>query len=229
MATKNTSSDSDSSVFIQQHSVQLRIWHWLTFLFITGSIVTVLFNSTLLSPRDNVKLVQEQLERKGVTVSDDQAFAVSHEYEDKMWEVHKLIGYGLAFLLFVRVVVEFTQPKDEKMRNRLKKAVELSKSGNSNKAEYTHYIRVKRSYLLFFVLLLLMVLTGLGMSFGRELGFSREIRGGLKNFHGVVQYFTYAFILFHLAGVILAENGKMRGIVSGMIHGNKSRKSTIQH
>jgi len=221
MASEITSSNLQSSPFIQQHSAQLRIWHWLTFLFIMGSIVTVLFNSTLLSPRDNVKLVQEQLSNKGVTVTDEQAFAVSHEYEDKMWDVHKLIGYGLAFLFLTRVVIEFTQPEDEKLRNRLKKASHMYKLNDGNKAEYKHYLRVKLSYTLFFLILFCIVLTGLGMAFGRDLGFSREVFGGLKNIHAILQYFMYAFIVFHLAGVIIAENGKIKGIVSGMINGNR--------
>ena len=122
MASKNTNSNADSSPFIQPHSLQLRIWHWLTFLFISASILTVVINSTLLSPRENVKLVQEQLEKKGVTVTDDQAFAVSHEFEEKVWEIHKIIGFGLAILLLGRVVIEFTQPNDEKIKTRLKKA-----------------------------------------------------------------------------------------------------------
>ncbi len=222
MASKNISSNSETSPFIQQHSVQLRIWHWLTFLFISGSIVTVLFNSTLLSPRENVKLVQEQLERKGVTVTDDQAFAVSHEYEDKMWDVHKLFGYGLAFLLLARVVIEFSQPEEEKLRNRFKKAKQYQAKNDVNKAEYTHYLRVKMSYMLFFILLFLMALTGLGMAFGRELGFTREIHGVMKNVHAIIQYFMYAFIVIHLAGVIIGENGKIKGLVSGMINGNRS-------
>lgn len=222
MATKITSSNSESSLFLQPHSAQLRIWHWLVFLFLTASIVTVLFNSTLLSPRENIKLVQDQLSKKGVAVTDEQAFAVSHEYEDKMWEVHKLIGYGLAFLLLARVVIEFTQPEEEKMRNRLKKATVLYKENDENKLEYRHYLMVKRSYMLFFVLLLLMSLTGLGLAFGRDFGFSREIHNGLKNIHSFLQYLMYAFIIIHLAGVIIAENGKIKGIVSGMIHGNRS-------
>ena len=221
MAKTNIASNLESSPFLQQHSASLRIWHWLIFLFITGSIVTVLFNSTLLSPRENIKLVQEQLTKKGVTVTDDQAFAVSHEYEDKMWEVHKLIGYGLAFLLLARVVIEFTQPEEEKMRNRFKRVIILSKLNDENSADYKHYLRVKLSYMLFFILLFLMALTGMGMAFGRDLGFSRDIHNILKNIHSIIQYFMYAFILIHLAGVIIAENGKIRGIVSGMIHGNR--------
>jgi len=221
MASENPSSNLQSSPFIQQHSAPLRIWHWLTFLFITTSMVTVLLNSTMLSPRDNVKLVQEQLEKKGVTVTEDQAFAVSHEYEDKMWDVHKLVGYGLAFLLLARVVIEFTQPEHEKIQNRLKKAKELRAKNDANKADYNHYLKVKLSYTIFFLILFCMALTGLGMAFGRDLGFSREIFRGLKNIHAILQYLMYAFIVLHLAGVIIAENGKIKGIVSGMINGNR--------
>ena len=152
MTSPINSSVSGQSPFIQSHSVSLRIWHWLTFLFISGSILTVVLNSTILSPRDNVKLVQEQLQKKGVTVTDEQAFAVSHEYEEKVWDVHKLLGYGLAFLFLARIVIEFTQDNDEKVRTRIKRAIELKKNAD-NKAEYTHYLRVKLSYAIFFLLL----------------------------------------------------------------------------
>jgi len=222
MASQNVSSNSFVSPFYQQHSLMLRIWHWLTFLLILGSIVTVLMNSTLLSPRDNVKLVQEQLQKKGVTVTDEQAFAVSHEYEDKMWDVHKIIGFGLAFLFLFRIVIEVTAPSDQKIGYKLKKAKELQQKDEENKAEYKHYLRVRLSYTIFFLLLLSMILTGLGMAFGRDLGFSRDVFKSIKNIHAFIQYLMYTFILVHLAGVIVAENGKLRGIVSGMINGNKS-------
>ena len=220
MASQISSSPSVKSPFIQSHSAALRIWHWLTFLFISGSIITVVLNSTLLSPRDNVKLVQEQLQRKGLTATEEQAFAVSHEYEEKVWDVHKLLGYGLAFLFLARIVIEFTQPNDEKVRSRIKRAIELKKDPE-NKAEYAHYLRVRLSYALFFLLLLCMVLTGLGMAFGRNLGFTREVRGVLHNLHEIAQYLIYIFIVVHLAGVIIAENRGIKGIVSGMINGNK--------
>jgi Ni/Fe-hydrogenase 1 B-type cytochrome subunit len=210
-----------TSPFQQSHSLQLRIWHWLTFLFITGSIITVLINSTLLSPRENVKLVQEQLQRKGITVNEDQAFAVSHEYEDKMWDVHKLIGYCLAFLLLSRIVIEFTQPKEEKLKSKMKKIQELRALNDSNLAEYNHFLWVRIAYTIFFLILFCLAVTGLGMAFGRDLGLTREIHGALKNVHEIMQYFMYAFVVSHLVGVIVAENSKLKGIVSGMINGNK--------
>jgi Ni/Fe-hydrogenase 1 B-type cytochrome subunit len=222
MAHHDISSSSKTSIFIQSHSASLRIWHWLAFLFITGSIITVLLVSTLFSQRDNIKLVQDQLQGKGVTVTEDQAFSVTREYEDKLWGVHKLIGYGLAFLFIGRIVIELTQPKEERIQNRLKKAKELRDKNDANKADYTHYLRVKMSYSIFFLLLFFMVLTGLGMAFGRDLGFPREVFRSLKNIHAFIQYLMYAFIVIHLAGVIIAENGKIKGLVSGMINGNRS-------
>lgn len=222
MASQISPSPSGQSPFNQSHSASLRLWHWLTFLFISGSIITVLLNSTLLSPRDNVKLVQEQLQKKGVNVTEEQAFAVSHEYEEKVWDVHKLLGYGLAILFLARVVIEFAQANDEKVRTRIKRAIELKKKAE-NKAEYTHYLRVRLSYAIFFLLLFCMVLTGLGMAFGRNFGFTREFRGVLRNLHEIAQYLIYIFIVVHLAGVVIAENRGIKGIVSGMINGNRHK------
>jgi Ni/Fe-hydrogenase 1 B-type cytochrome subunit len=213
MAKKNASENHNSA--------QLRILHWLTFLFITASIVTVLINSTLLSPRNNVKLVQDQLQNKGVTVTEDQAFAVSHEYEDKMWDIHKYIGFGLAFLLVARIVIEFTQPEDEKMKTKMKKIQELRALQDSSLPEYNHYLWVRIAYTIFFLILFCLATTGLSMAFGRNLGIPREIYGSIKEVHEIMQYFMYAFIFVYLAGVIRAETGKFRGIVSAMIHGNR--------
>ncbi len=36
-----------------------------------------------------------------------------------------------------------------------------------------------------------------------------------------IQYLIYAFIFFHLVGVITANIGKYKGMVSGMINGTK--------
>jgi len=222
MTTTNSSQGIESSPFIQKHSTLIRIWHWITFLVLSASMITVLINSTMLNPRDNIGLVQNQLKEKGVTVSEEQAFAVSHEYEDKMWEVHKWLGFGLAFLLISRVLIEITLPSDEKMRTRIKNATGLYKLNNWKKAEYRHYLNVKKVYTLFYLILLLMALTGLGLAFGRDLGFTREIHNTVKTVHSILQYCMYAFVLIHLIGVIIAENTKDKGIVSGMINGNKA-------
>jgi len=207
------------NIFLQKHSAVIRIWHWITFLFITASIITVLLASTLLNPRENVGLVKEQLQKKGLTVTNDQAFAVSHEYEDKVWDVHKLIGFGITFLLLSRVAIELVQPGEEKFRSRLNNAITLYKQNDDMRLTYRHYLSVKLTYALFYVLLLCMVLTGLGLAFGEDLGFSRGLNGTIKQIHSFGQYCMYAFVLVHIGGVIIADNQEAKGIVSGMVNG----------
>ena len=221
MAQNEVNSDSGSSYFIQKHSMMIRIWHWLTFIIISGSIVTVLLTSTLFNQRKNIIMVQDQLKEKGLIVSEDQAFAITREYEDKLWGVHKLLGYGLVFLLLSRILIELVQPGEEKIRSRFKSALGLYKLNDGEKKEYRHYLRVKTGYILFYILLFCMVLTGFGLAFGRDLGFSRELHGTIKEIHSFWQYFMYAFILVHLCRVLIADNTSSRGIVSGMINGNR--------
>jgi Ni/Fe-hydrogenase 1 B-type cytochrome subunit len=221
MAPNDFNSETRSSYFIQKHSAIIRIWHWLTFLIISCSIITVLLTTTLLNQRKNIIIVQDQLKEKGITVSEDQAFAVTREYEDKIWSVHKLLGYGLAFLLFSRVIIELTQPAEEKIRLRIKNALGLFRKKEGDWKEYRHYLTVKYSYLLFYILLFCMAITGLGLAFGRELGFSRELHGTIKEIHSFGQYLMYAFVIIHLCGVIISDNTKNKGLVSGMINGNK--------
>jgi Ni/Fe-hydrogenase 1 B-type cytochrome subunit len=220
MATIETKSDSGSSYFFQKHSLPLRIWHWLTFFVISGSIITVLLTSTILNQRKNIPLVQNNLKEKGLTVSEDQAFSVTREYEDKIWDIHKMLGYGLAFLLLSRIIIELVQPGEEKIRNRIRTITGLYKNNPGDKEAYRHFIGVKTGYLIFYLILLCMILTGLSMAFGRQLGIPRQINHTLREIHSFGQYLIYLFVIIHLSGVVIAENMKHKGIVSGMINGN---------
>ena len=221
METNHINSTAVPSFFIQEHSMMIRIWHWLTFIVISGIILTVLINSTLTNQRKNIPMVQEQLKSRNIIVTEDQAFAVTREYEDKFWNVHKLLGYGLAFLLISRVIIELTQPGEEKIRTRIKNVLGLYRQKDNNKNEYRHYLRVKTGYLLFYILVIGMALTGLSLAFGRNLGISRELSRTIREIHSFGQYLMYTFIALHIGGVIVAENMKIRGIVSGMINGNR--------
>jgi cytochrome b len=179
-----------------------------------------MLTSNLLNQRNNIISVQDQLKSKGISVTEDQAFAVTREYEDKIWGVHKLLGYGLAFLIFSRIIIELMQPAEEKLVSRINNALGLYRLNNVNRKEYGHYLRIKIGYILFYLLLFCMAITGLGLAFGRELGFSRELHGVLKEIHSIGQYLVYAFVAFHIGSIIIGENRKLKGIVSGMINGN---------
>jgi cytochrome b len=177
--------------------------------------------STVLNPRKNVPIVQNVLKEKGIIVDNNQSFAVAHMYDDKMWDLHKFLGYALAFLFFSRIIIEIRQSKEEKMQTRISKMLLSYLQSPKNKKDERHYLIVKYSYLLFYALLLIMVTTGLIIAFGADLGIAGPTRHTIKEVHGFVQYFIYAFVFFHLAGVIYTDITKANGIISGMINGGK--------
>lgn len=213
--------NGETSIFIQKNSAAIRIWHWLTFLFVIALFTTVLLESTVLNQRDNISVVQKVLQSKGITADNNQALAVSHLYGEKMWDIHKILGYFLSFLFLSRIIIELTQSKEEKIKYRFKSAVALFKKPGSDKKELKHYLIVKASYAIFYLLLMSMVVTGLLVAFGADLGITGPVRHSIKEVHGFIQYLIYAFVFFHLVGVVLAEIGKSKGIVSGMINGGK--------
>ena len=128
---------------------------------------------------------------------------------------------GLAFLLFSRIFIEITHQSEERISTRIKNAIGLYKKNNENKDDYKHYITVKLGYTVFYVLITIMALTGLGLAFGRQVPFLRHMHRGLITLHAFVQYFIYAFVFIHLCGLVISDNGNAKGIVSGMINGNK--------
>src|SRR4249920_3543366 len=103
----------------QKNSLAIRIWHWITFLGFTASLITVLLGSTLFKTKNNISTVTEEVESKGGTVTRDQAWSVAHAFSDKLWDTHKIIGYGLCFLLLSRVIIELSQNKEEKLSVRI--------------------------------------------------------------------------------------------------------------
>jgi len=214
--------------FNEPHSLAIRLWHWTFFVVLTASLTTVLFGSTLFRTRDNIAGVQQELQEKGVTVTKDQARSVAHAYSDKLWDLHTWLGYGLAGLLLIRIIIEVAQPGEEKLRTKIRKAAGFKPPGRQEGDDATkrfvrHYVRVKWTYVLFYVLIGTMALTGLGLAF-EDVPLFRNWHRGITNVHRFVQYFIYAFLLIHLIGVIRADLGRDKGLVSGMIHGKGSRE-----
>jgi Ni/Fe-hydrogenase 1 B-type cytochrome subunit len=209
--------------FDEPHSLAIRIWHWIFFVVLTASLTTVLFGSTLFRTKDNIAGVQQELQEKGLTATKDQARSVAHAYSDKLWDLHKYIGFALVGLLLCRIGIEIAQPGDEQLRTKIKKAAGFKPSSaadNAAKRFAQHYCRVKWTYVIFYVLIGTMALTGLGLAF-EDVPLLRTWHRSISNVHGFVQYFIYAFILIHLVGVIRADLGRHKGLVSGMIHGGK--------
>jgi len=219
---------SKPSFFSLKYSTAIRIWHWLTFLFMTASIVTVLVASTLFEdehegPRDKVH--QPPTEQKGQghhfdpsKLSPEQR--VTFTYRHQVWDVHKYIGFGLCFLLLSRVLIEATRNKEERLIKRIHKAVSIPVNGKDEQQDKKHFLLVKKAYLVFYILFFLMAITGLIMAFDHT-AFLKPVVGSAHQIHSFVQYLIYAYILAHIVGVVRADMNKQKGMVSAMINGGE--------
>jgi Ni/Fe-hydrogenase 1 B-type cytochrome subunit len=207
--------------FLQRHSAAIRLWHWVTFLLITLSITTVIFNSTLLNPRKNSPQVQSQLKEQGFVLNERQAFSVAHQFDDKLWNLHKYLGIGIAIMLIMRLLTEFSLPAEERIKYRISSAVKLFREEPAQKKNFRHYLIIKWSYVLLYILLIYIALTGLTLAFEHQIELPGNVNHTIKEIHGAGRWAMYTFIIFHIGGVILADLGMAKGIVSGMINGNK--------
>lgn len=210
-----------SSYFNHHHALAIRIWHWVTFSLFTATIIMVLLAKTMFDTHGNIGMVQDQVKEKGGIVTQDQARNVAHEYNDKLWNTHKIIGYILCFALLSRVVIEVAVSKEERILSRIKQATGISKLSVNKINDSKHYIMVKYLYLLFYLLFFIMACTGLILAF-EDTEFLKPIHNAAKSLHEFVQYLIYGYIVIHLVGVILADVTSNPGIVSRMINNGKS-------
>jgi Ni/Fe-hydrogenase 1 B-type cytochrome subunit len=205
---------------IKKNSASLRLWHWMTVLVISGSLLTVLINSTITDKHAITTLVKEKIQdSKGV--DNDINRSVAGALEDQVWAVHTYFGYGLAVLLLFRIVLEFSQLADQKFLRTLKVANQKFRQRKQNRQDALHELTVKIIYVVFYCLLLIMIVTGLGLAFDDDFSFLRSIHRPVKNIHGFCMYLILGFIILHITGVFLAERKDGAGMVSDMINGGK--------
>jgi len=207
--------------FNLSHSALIRIWHWLTFSVLIFSLFTVLIGNTLLKGRENVNLVKNSLKESGVTVTDQQARGVAHEFHDLIWTWHKIVGYGLIFLLFSRFIIEFLQSRHERILVRMKDAKNAMSSPGADIDDLKHFILVNWAYILFFLLLAFMGLTGLGMAYEDDVPWLDHMKHFNHTVHGYGQYLIYTYVVLHIGGAVMADIKKHKGLISGMINGNQ--------
>lgn len=206
----------------KKYAASTRFWHWINFVIISGSLLTVLINSTLFD-RTQRSFVKGELMNTGASVSDKQAGAVIHGLEDQVWSIHIYFGYVLAALFLFRLIAEFFLPPAQRLLPKFKKAYQTYFILKKEREAAKHELVVKGLYLIFYLLLLIMVVTGLLLAFEDYTGISENINHSIKEFHGFCMYLILGFVVLHLAGVFLAERKDGKGIVSDMINGGEQK------
>jgi Ni/Fe-hydrogenase 1 B-type cytochrome subunit len=217
--------DPANPALIKKNSAALRFWHWANTIIISGLLITVLINATILDDRSNQSFLKTELQKGGTILNAKQAQTLAHAQSDEVWGIHAYFGYFLAALFVFRLILEFFQPKEQRFFMRIKEAYQQYFVIKQNQYLAKHDFVVRIIYLGFYLLLLVMVVTGLTLAFEDELAALKPIRHAIKEVHGFCMYLVLAFVAVHLVGVILAERDRSPGIVSDMINGGNKDKA----
>lgn len=204
----------------RKYSSAIRLWHWLNAIIITGSLITVLINSTVLKARANTAFIVNELKEKGINVTPEQARPVAFGLSDRVWAIHTYFGYALAVLFLFRFIMEFFELADQKLIRKIKTARRSFLLTQENRIALRNEMLIKTLYALFYVLLMVMVVTGLCLSFEDDVPLLKSMHF-IREIHGFSMYLILGFIFIHLAGVFLGERNKHKGIVSDMINGGR--------
>jgi Ni/Fe-hydrogenase 1 B-type cytochrome subunit len=205
----------------KKYSSSIRLWHWLNAVIITGSLLTVLINSTVLKPWTNAALIAEKLKEKGIKISADEAKPVAFALADQVWAIHTYLGYALAALFLFRIGLEYFELADKKLIGKIKTARKSYLLIKQTRIASRNEILVKTSYALFYVLIMVMIVTGLSLAFEDDVAALKSMHF-IRDIHGFTMYLILGFIFIHIAGVYLGERKQHKGIISHMVNGGEA-------
>ena len=197
----------------------LRIVHWLGALAVLGLLATVLLRKTFLSYRTNGSLIREKLAELNINIALEPAQAIARAIRAPMWNWHYILGFALAALLLVRLLLLLVLREREVVATSLLGGI----SGVGLKRRIVRTFHVAG-----YAVILVMAATGLMLYFKGSLGISKDFAGMLKGWHETLTVFFYVFVPLHLAGVAVAEVGGEPGIVSAMIHGRRPDDPSVE-
>jgi len=200
----------------------LRLWHWSNFVVILALLATVLIRKTFLSWRINSVLIEEKLGAAGIQITPGLAKEIAVAIRNPLWEWHIYLGYILSALLLERVLIALFIERQFPSVSAIKSALGIKRIPIQERGEALHFAFVKIGYAVFYIVTMLMVVTGILMTFKTEIGLSSDFGGTIKSIHEFMMWFFVVFIAGHIIGIVIAENCKDQGIISDMIHGGKS-------
>lgn len=152
-------------------------------------------------------ILSAELLKDNIHLGQGPAALIGKAIRRPMWQWHTVAGYILLGLYVVRLIV--LKVEGASFENPFKKGL-LPKD------------RLKSAiYLAFYICLAASLITGVIIVWG-----PKEWKGlhrTLVRIHILGMYYAVAFVIVHLGGLVLAELGNSRGIISRMIHGGSDK------
>lgn len=147
-------------------------------------------------------IIQEYLKGTDQTMTYDEIVLMAKQIRKPMWAWHINLGYVLVGLFSVR----FLLPLFGEMNFQDPLAKDLSLK-----------VRFQKwTYIIFYICVAGSLITGLLIEWG-----AKDWKKTVEEIHELGVYYLVAFIVVHLAGVLIAEFSNQKGIVSRIVSGKK--------
>ena len=193
----------------------LRFWHWASAGVTLGLLLSILVLRVILDLRG----LRPQIQALGA-LSQEQARNITGLVADRIWTWHIYLGVALAGLLGWRILTEVFAKPVHRFRARLARSQTAPATATPG-FHLRHLVLVKYLYLLYYLLLTVMVGTGLCLIYADDVAFLHPWEHDIKEIHGANMYAILAFAVLHVAGVVWGELHRDRNITSDMINGGE--------
>jgi cytochrome b561 len=177
-----------------------RLLHWGLAFTMLVMLLTVLLRMGWMDKNHMAQIITQGLQKIDLVISSDQAVSIAKSIRGVMFSWHVYFGYSVVFFLLARLT--YMKIVGIHYLSAFDKTATL-------KEKFQAWV-----YWLFYAGISLSVTTGLLLKFGPG-----AIEGFVEEIHELALWYFVPFIGLHLAGIIIAEAGANKGIVSKMIGG----------
>ena len=181
-----------------------RILHWSIAITFTLMLITIFLRLTWMNKFNVAEIIGNYLNKNDVVLSQDQLIVLAKQIRQPMWDWHIYLGYVLSGLFLIRFTLPFFG--EMKFQNPLDKKA-------TTKEKFQKLI-----YIIFYVCVIISLITGLIIKFG-----PKEFKKSMESIHELSIYYLVAFIVLHLVGVLISEFIDDKGIISRIVSGEKKK------
>ena len=179
-----------------------RLIHWAIALSVFFLLLTVLLRMGWMNKDSMGMILKHSLEMKGIQLSESDAANIGKDLRRPMWNYHVITGYVLIGLYLLRIVITMFQ-------------------GIAFKNPFSKLVGAKDRfksllYILFYILFAASLFTGFMVVNG-----PKEMTEGMEFLHVKSLYYMVIFIVLHIGGVLIADMGTEKGIISKIVSGDR--------
>ena len=161
MMTSPTDS-APATTGVKRNSLGLRIWHWTNSGLVLAQLMTILFLFVIVKVKTLAPEFSKVLADQGVAIAPDKLRGLTRIAAHRIWDWHIWIGITISVLLAVRVLVSFRQRGGQRTAAKLARLKSRAATGEPGAAKA---VWVRYSYRAFYVVLAVMVVTGMILVF----------------------------------------------------------------